>query len=420
MRRGQRHNAITNSPIVRSFIKPVLHSIPPSQPSTSSSQPATARGNPYLAHEIDEQDTGAAEAAAQPSDGNDDAQWLIPTQPLSVATSGSDVKGKKRARDEDEEQHGDALAGAAEYDQAAGTRFGVPVRYSEENLPEELAKYWAQRYRLFSLFDEGCEMDREGWYSVTPENIAAQIAERCRCGVIVDAFCGVGGNAIQFAFTCERVIALDTSPVRLACARRNAEVYGVADRITFILADWVQWTQDYVAREQRGEVKPEDKVEVVFLSPPWGGIDYQTAGAGVAPPAKKARHSLLSSSAPVPSTPTPSVPLPSPAAEPASPPPAYPLSALAPQHGRSLFALARRVTPNIAYYLPRNVDLLEVAALPRAASWADRPGAGEGKEERVEVEEEWMGYKLKAVTAYFGELAVGAGWVQEEGEGKSE
>ena len=86
---------------------------------------------------------------------------------------------------------------------------------------------WAQRYRLFSLFDEGCQMDREGWYSVTPENIAIQIAERCtqplslsqppsrlmidslrslagRSGVVLDAFCGVGGNAIQFAFTCER------------------------------------------------------------------------------------------------------------------------------------------------------------------------------------------------------------------------
>jgi hypothetical protein len=25
-------------------------------------------------------------------------------------------------------------------------------------------------------------MDREGWYSVTPENIAVQIAERCTCG----------------------------------------------------------------------------------------------------------------------------------------------------------------------------------------------------------------------------------------------
>lgn len=39
---------------------------------------------------------------------------------------------------------------------------------------------WAQRYRLFAKFDEGCEMDREGWYSVTPENIAVQIAERCK------------------------------------------------------------------------------------------------------------------------------------------------------------------------------------------------------------------------------------------------
>lgn len=29
-----------------------------------------------------------------------------------------------------------------------------------------------------------------------------------RSGVIVDAFCGVGGNAIQFAFTCEKGASL--------------------------------------------------------------------------------------------------------------------------------------------------------------------------------------------------------------------
>jgi trimethylguanosine synthase len=28
-------------------------------------------------------------------------------------------------------------------------------------------------------------MDREGWWSVTPEDIAAHIAERCRCAGIV-------------------------------------------------------------------------------------------------------------------------------------------------------------------------------------------------------------------------------------------
>lgn len=44
----------------------------------------------------------------------------------------------------------------------------------------------------------------EGWFSVTPEKIAEHIAERCQCDLIIDAFCGVGGNAIQFAFFCER------------------------------------------------------------------------------------------------------------------------------------------------------------------------------------------------------------------------
>lgn len=35
---------------------------------------------------------------------------------------------------------------------------------------------------------------------MTPERIAAHIAERCEnCDVVVDAFCGMGGNSIQFA-----------------------------------------------------------------------------------------------------------------------------------------------------------------------------------------------------------------------------
>ena len=44
----------------------------------------------------------------------------------------------------------------------------------------------------------------EGWFSVTPEKIAQHIAERCQCDTIVDAFCGVGGNTIQFALLCEK------------------------------------------------------------------------------------------------------------------------------------------------------------------------------------------------------------------------
>ena len=64
-----------------------------------------------------------------------------------------------------------------------------------------------------------------GRYSVTPEAIAWHVAERCMCDVIVDGFCGAGGNAIQFAFTCNHVIAIDIDPAKIAMARHNAEIY---------------------------------------------------------------------------------------------------------------------------------------------------------------------------------------------------
>lgn len=109
-------------------------------------------------------------------------------------------------------------------------------------MPEEirnnpnLKKYWVNRYRLFSKYDEGIKLDAgrliyiiswrkwnkkynlylfyvfvESWYSVTPEKISIDIARRCQCDVIVDAFCGAGGNTIQFAFTCERGMFKNTN-----------------------------------------------------------------------------------------------------------------------------------------------------------------------------------------------------------------
>lgn len=41
-------------------------------------------------------------------------------------------------------------------------------------------KYYDQRYRLFSRYDQGILLDEESWYSVTPEIIAYDIAQKCQ------------------------------------------------------------------------------------------------------------------------------------------------------------------------------------------------------------------------------------------------
>ncbi|KAF9962684.1 Trimethylguanosine synthase [Mortierella alpina] len=185
------------------------------------------------------------------------------------------------------------------------------VSYTNKNqLPQDMHKYWHQRYRYFSLFDHGIKMDKEGWYSVTPEKIAAHIAARCASDIIIDAFCGVGGNSIQFALTCHRVIAIDIDPVRLECAKNNARVYGVEDRIEFICGDYMT-------------LIPGLKADAVFLSPPWGGPGYLAQDE-------------------------------------------FDLKNGIPMDGEFLFRETMKITKNIAYFLPRNSNAEQIGRLAGA------------------------------------------------------
>ncbi|XP_006461666.1 hypothetical protein AGABI2DRAFT_71430 [Agaricus bisporus var. bisporus H97] len=256
---------------------------------------------------------------------------------------------------------------------------------------------FSQRTRYFSLYDTppGCLLDEEGWYSVTPERVANQIAERCRCDVVLDAFCGVGGNTIAFAKTCERVIALDTNPTRLALARHNAQIYGVADRIEFIQADYISFARAYLSSfstpspSSNTSTPPRTKtrkIDVVFLSPPWGGPSYLSGSPS---------HDIVNNVAKdnLPQT------------DGQDSHPTYSFSSIQPIHGKDLFTLTRRITSNIAYYLPRNTDLPEISDLLNATDDHGRSVKLSG--ERIEVEEEWMGSKLKALTCYFGGLVAG-------------
>ncbi|CBY20039.1 unnamed protein product [Oikopleura dioica] len=193
-------------------------------------------------------------------------------------------------------------------------RFDLKAEREEpDTMPEsfkvdpEIKKYWSQRYRLFSKWNEGIRMDKESWFSVTPEKIAEHIAERCRCELIVDGFCGVGGNAIQFAFTCERVIAIDIDPEKIEMAKHNAAIYGVEDRIEFIVGDYFK-------------IIPSLRPDVVFLSPPWGGPAYLDQDI-------------------------------------------FDLKDMGGMDGLEIYRVAKERTDNIAYFVPRNTDSAQLAWL---------------------------------------------------------
>jgi trimethylguanosine synthase len=180
------------------------------------------------------------------------------------------------------------------------------------------------------------------------------------------------------------VIALDTSPTRLALARHNAQIYGVADRIEFILADYISFAEAYSSHNKTERVTHSTrKIDVIFLSPPWGGPSYLSGSSDDIAAQKIAAET-----------------------EPEHP--SYSLSSIQPIHGAPLFDLTRKITKNVAYYLPRNTRLDEISSL-----LSEKRQRTEGSmndidlKEKVEVEEEWMGNKLKALTCYFGGLAVG-------------
>ena len=170
---------------------------------------------------------------------------------------------------------------------------------------------------------------------VTPQAIAEHIAMRLSCDVVLDPFAGCGGNVIQLAMTCKQVIAIDIDPVKIRMAKHNAAIYGVANKIEWIVGNSI-------------DLLPSLRADVVFLSPPWGGVDYSRTCFSL----NDMRVKGVS--------------------------------------GLDLFAKVRKVSKNIAYYLPRGT--------PTAVLEALTPG------EPVECENIFLNKQLKVVTAYYGDL----------------
>lgn len=207
-------------------------------------------------------------ADSSSEDVNDDAkfaEWTDLGLPLSFGSSkrklSTSRSKKKRHRREKTHLQRQTLSHLTSLD--ASSQEHISPAALRKSLGRPLFKYWLQRYSLFSKFDQGIHLDKEAWYSTTPESIAYHHASKIgnAPSLVLDAFCGVGGNAIQFALQGHCVIAVDHHSERLQMAKHNAQIYGVENRIEFLLADAFDVTENF-------------QVDAVFVSPPWGGPNY--------------------------------------------------------------------------------------------------------------------------------------------------
>ncbi|KAI9998774.1 hypothetical protein PInf_003364 [Phytophthora infestans] len=136
---------------------------------------------------------------------------------------------------------------------------------------------------------------------------------------------------VVLAMTCKQVIAIDIDPEKIRMAKHNAAIYG----IEFVVGNSI-------------DILPNLKADAVFLSPPWGGVKYS-----------RKRFSLDE-------------------------------MLVKGVSGMDLFARARQVSKNIAYYLPRGTPTKDLEALT--------------PDEPVECEKIFLNKQLKVVTAYYGDL----------------
>ena len=164
------------------------------------------------------------------------------------------------------------------------------------DVPWDIQKYWEQRYSIWSAYDHGIYMTDDAWFGVTPEPVAVRVAsdlmdwiETKSCiaaengieiperKVIIDIFAGAGGNCIQFALSGQwgRVVAIEKDADTLACAKINAHVYGVYDKITFIHSDCFKYVADHLSLSPGDPYRINPEETVIFASPPWGGPQYK-------------------------------------------------------------------------------------------------------------------------------------------------
>jgi len=124
----------------------------------------------------------------------------------------------------------------------------------------EYQAHWNLRYDLFSKFDEA-RVDAHGLYTMIPEKWALTVAKEASGSHVLDVCAGLGSMSIAFARIGKTVTAIEIDAERVAMARHNTRLYGVADTIEFR-------TQN-ISHPDTLKALPGD-IDTLWIDPPWG------------------------------------------------------------------------------------------------------------------------------------------------------
>lgn len=156
------------------------------------------------------------------------------------------------------------------------------LKENEQALKEKLDKFKNNNIVKAAVLEDfkPILLTRELWFSVSPEDISAFMAEhsykklsdngKTRLkGISMDITCGSGMDAMYLSKYWDSVIAVDISLENLYCAFKNAQNYGVLDKISFIKNDF----NDPIFHQTFKEIY-KGKLDFIYSSPPWLGPTY--------------------------------------------------------------------------------------------------------------------------------------------------
>jgi len=204
--------------------------------------------------------------------------------------------------------------------------------------------------------------------------------------VVLDAFCGCGGNAVAFARRPEvsLVVCVDTDLSRLRMAAKNASIYNIEkEKLLFIHGNAIHILSLY----SNGKLQTADdslvetatttdeeptslhgytfngqlpnRLDCIFLSPPWGGIEYEQVGKG---------HFNVKTHIAVKDAENETI------------------------HGDAILAMAAKAVKPVVCFMPRNLNGISMG---RSALQAGYAGS-------VELEKNVLNDKFKTITVYLG------------------